>query len=140
MKTRSGFVSNSSSSSFILYGTIVDSSEFMDMVFADANHFELMTMCGITDIDEFKEEFEIAIDNYDTAGPLSKLQPLFNNLIADDYFADDRIRIGLVEDPEYLKEAQVKNGLWSKEQFDDVDEVMKRFNLKASVDGGTWDY
>ena len=56
MKGRSGFVSNSSSSSFVVYGTAFDSDEFLDLIQSS----------GILDGKYSKEEIESAKEDGDT--------------------------------------------------------------------------
>ena len=68
MKIRNGFVSNSSSSSFCLYGySIYDIREFLEKIknYIDNDKYKEI-VCGIDDIDDIDDEdLEFCIDNID---------------------------------------------------------------------------
>ena len=138
MKTRQGFVSNSSSSSFILYGASFEKSDLEAIVFDKNHELELMVACGITDVEAFREEWDSA-DTWDFGDIVAKIQPLFEGMIIDEGFGEnEELRVGLLEDPEYLSVSQVKNGLWKEEDIEKVETMLKRFNRQARVSGGTW--
>ena len=138
MKTRQGFVSNSSSSSFILYGASFEKSDLEEIVFDKNHELELMVACGITDVEAFREEWDSA-DIWDFGDIVAKIQPLFEGMIIDEGFGEnEELRVGLLEDPEYLSVSQVKNGLWKEEDIEKVETMLKRFNRQARVSGGTW--
>ena len=138
MKTRQGFVSNSSSSSFILYGASFEKDELEAIVFDKNHELELMVACGITDVEAFREEWDSA-DTWDFGDIVAKIQPLFEGMILDEDFGEnEELRVGLLEDPEYLSVSQVKNGLWEEEDIEKVETMLKRFNRQARVSGGTW--
>ena len=138
MKTRQGFVSNSSSSSFILYGASFEKSDLEEIVFDKNHELELMVACGITDVEAFREEWDSA-DTWDFGDIVAKIQPLFEGMIIDEGFGEnEELRVGLLEDPEYLSVSQVKNGLWKEEDIEKVETMLKRFNRQARVSGGTW--
>ena len=138
MKTRQGFVSNSSSSSFILYGASFEKSDLEEIVFDKNRELELMVACGITDLEAFREEWDNT-DTWDFGDIVAKIQPLFEGMIIDEGFGEnEELRVGLLEDPEYLSVSQVKNGLWKEEDIEKVETMLKRFNRQARVSGGTW--
>ena len=138
MKTRQGFVSNSSSSSFILYGASFEKSDLEEIVFDKNHELELMVACGITDLEAFREEWDNT-DTWDFGDIVAKIQPLFEGMIIDEGFGEnEELRVGLLEDPEYLSVSQVKNGLWKEEDIEKVETMLKRFNRQAHVSGGTW--
>lgn len=138
MKTRQGFVSNSSSSSFILYGASFEKSDLKEIVFDKNHELELMVACGITDLEAFREEWDNT-DTWDFGDIVAKIQPLFEGMIIDEGFGEnEELRVGLLEDPEYLSVSQVKNGLWKEEDIEKVETMLKRFNRQARVSGGTW--
>lgn len=138
MKTRQGFVSNSSSSSFILYGASFEKSDLEEIVFDKNHELELMVACGITDVEAFREEWD-STDTWDFGDIVAKIQPLFEGMIIDEGFGEnEELRVGLLEDPEYLSVSQVKNGLWKEEDIEKVETMLKRFNRQARVSGGTW--
>ena len=138
MKTRQGFVSNSSSSSFILYGASFEKSDLEEIVFDKNHQLELMVACGITDLEAFREEWDNT-DTWDFGDIVAKIQPLFEGMIIDEGFGEnEELRVGLLEDPEYLSVSQVKNGLWKEEDIEKVETMLKRFNRQARVSGGTW--
>ena len=138
MKTRQGFVSNSSSSSFILYGASFEKSDLEEIVFDKNHELELMVACGITDVEAFREEWDSA-DTWDFGDIVAKIQPLFEGMIIDEGFGEnEELRVGLLEDPEYLSVSQVKNGLWKEEDIEKVETMLKRFNRQARVSGGNW--
>ena len=138
MKTRQGFVSNSSSSSFILYGASFEKSDLEEIVFDKNHELELMVACGITDLEAFREEWDNT-DTWDFGDIVAKIQPLFEGMIIDEGFGEnEELRVGLLEDPEYLSVSQVKNGLWKEEDIEKVETMLKRFNRQACVSGGTW--
>ena len=138
MKTRQGFVSNSSSSSFILYGASFEKSDLEEIVFDKNHELELMVACGITDLEAFREEWDNT-DTWDFGDIVAKIQPLFEGMIIDEGFGEnEELRVGLLEDPEYLSVSQVKNGLWKEEDIEKVETMLKRFNRQARVSGGTW--
>lgn len=138
MKTRQGFVSNSSSSSFILYGASFEKSDLEEIVFDKNHELELMVACGITDLEAFREEWDNT-DTWDFGDIVAKIQPLFEGMILDEGFGEnEELRVGLLEDPEYLSVSQVKNGLWKEEDIEKVETMLKRFNRQARVSGGTW--
>ena len=138
MKTRQGFVSNSSSSSFILYGASFEKSDLEEIVFDKNHELELMVACGITDVEAFREEWDNT-DTWDFGDIVAKIQPLFEGMIIDEGFGEnEELRVGLLEDPEYLSVSQVKNGLWKEEDIEKVETMLKRFNRQARVSGGTW--
>ena len=138
MKTRQGFVSNSSSSSFILYGASFEKSDLEEIVFDENHELELMVACGITDLEAFREEWDNT-DTWDFGDIVAKIQPLFEGMIIDEGFGEnEELRVGLLEDPEYLSVSQVKNGLWKEEDIEKVETMLKRFNRQARVSGGTW--
>ena len=138
MKTRQGFVSNSSSSSFILYGASFEKSDLEEIVFDKNHELELMVACGITDLEAFREEWDNT-DTWDFGDIVAKIQPLFEGMIIDEGFGEnEELRVGLLEDPEYLSVSQVKNGLWEEEDIEKVETMLKRFNRQACVSGGTW--
>ena len=138
MKTRQGFVSNSSSSSFILYGASFEKSDLEEIVFDKNHELELMVACGITDLEAFREEWDNT-DTWDFGDIVAKIQPLFEGMIIDEGFGEnEELRVGLLEDPEYLSVSQVKNGLWKEEDIEKVETMLKRFNRQAYVSGGTW--
>ena len=138
MKTRQGFVSNSSSSSFILYGASFEKSDLEEIVFDKNHELELMVACGITDLEAFREEWDNT-DTWDFGDIVAKIQPLFEGMIIDEGFGEnEELRVGLLENPEYLSVSQVKNGLWKEEDIEKVETMLKRFNRQARVSGGTW--
>ena len=138
MKTRQGFVSNSSSSSFILYGASFEKSDLEEIVFDKNHELELMVACGITDLEAFREEWDNT-DTWDFGDIVAKIQPMFEGMILDEGFGEnEELRVGLLEDPEYLSVSQVKNGLWKEEDIEKVETMLKRFNRQARVSGGTW--
>ena len=138
MKTRQGFVSNSSSSSFILYGASFEKSDLEEIVFDKNRELELMVACGITDLEAFREEWDNT-DTWDFGDIVAKIQPLFEGMIIDEGFGENQeLRVGLLEDPEYLSVSQVKNGLWKEEDIEKVETMLKRFNRQARVSAGTW--
>ena len=138
MKTRQGFVSNSSSSSFILYGASFEKSDLEEIVFDKNHELELMVACGITDLEAFREEWDNT-DTWDFGDIVAKIRPLFEGMIIDEGFGEnEELRVGLLEDPEYLSVSQVKNGLWKEEDIEKVETMLKRFNRQARVSGGTW--
>ncbi len=138
MKTRQGFVSNSSSSSFILYGASFEKSDLEEIVFDKNHELELMVACGITDLEAFREEWDNT-DTWDFGDIVAKIQPLFEGMIIDEGFGEnEELRVGLLEDPDYLSVSQVKNGLWKEEDIEKVETMLKRFNRQARVSGGTW--
>ena len=138
MKTRQGFVSNSSSSSFILYGASFEKSDLEEIVFDKNHELELMVACGITDLEAFREEWDNT-DTWDFGDIVAKIQPLFEGVIIDEGFGEnEELRVGLLEDPEYLSVSQVKNGLWKEEDIEKVETMLKRFNRQARVSGGNW--
>ena len=127
MKTRQGFVSNSSSSSFILYGASFEKSDLEEIVFDKNHELELMVACGITDLEAFREEWDNT-DTWDFGDIVAKIQPLFEGMIIDEGFGEnEELRVGLLEDPEYLSVSQVKNGLWKEEDIEKVETMLKRF-------------
>ena len=73
MKTRQGFVSNSSSSSFILYGASFEKDELEAIVFDKNHELELMVACGITDLEAFREEWDNT-DTWDFGDIVAKIQ------------------------------------------------------------------
>ncbi len=138
MKTRQGFVSNSSSSSFILYGASFEKCDLEEIVFDKNHELELMVACGITDLEAFREEWDNT-DTWDFGDIVAKIQPMFEGMILDEGFGEnEELRVGLLEDPEYLSVSQVKNGLWKEEDIEKVETMLKRFNRQARVSGGTW--
>ena len=138
MKTRQGFVSNSSSSSFILYGASFEKSDLEEIIFDKNHELELMVACGITDLEAFREEWDNT-DTWDFGDIFAKIQPMFEGMILDEGFGEnEELRVGLLEDPEYLSVSQVKNGLWKEEDIEKVETMLKRFNRQARVSGGTW--
>ena len=138
MKTRQGFVSNSSSSSFILYGASFEKSDLEEIVFDKNHELELMVACGITDLEAFREEWDNT-DTWDFGDIVAKIQPMFEGMILDEGFGEnEELRVGLLEDPDYLSVSQVKNGLWKEEDIEKVETMLKRFNRQARVSGGTW--
>lgn len=138
MKTRQGFVSNSSSSSFILYGASFEKRDLEEIVFDKNHELELMVACGITDLEAFREEWDNT-DTWDFGDIVAKIQPMFEGMILDEGFGEnEELRVGLLEDPEYLSVSQVKNGLWKEEDIEKVETMLKRFNRQARVSGGTW--
>lgn len=133
MKTRQGFVSNSSSSSFILYGASFEKDELEAIVFDKNHELELMVACGITDLEAFREEWDNT-DTWDFGDIVAKIQPLFEGMILDEGFGEnEELRVGLLEDPEYLSVSQVKNGLWKEEDIEKVETMLKRFNHQARL-------
>lgn len=138
MKTRQGFVSNSSSSSFILYGASFNKEDLEEIVFSKNHEMELMVACGVTDVEAFREEWN-STEPWDFEEIVAKIQPMFENMIIDDRFGEnEELRVGLVDDPEYLSKEQVINGLWPKDQIEKVDSVLSRFGVLSSVNGGVW--
>lgn len=65
MKIRSGFVSNSSSSSFLIYGISIETQEMIDIIKTNLSHFEKHFNEKIQNVEEFVENYEQNCDDYD---------------------------------------------------------------------------
>lgn len=138
MKTRSGFVSNSSSSSFILFGNTFSPLELVNVVEAN-DPLLLSTIVG--DIDEFKQVVDDELEEGRIESFNEAMHQVFGEYLIDteDYVGENgEVRLGLCADPDYLKEDQVLNGLWTPEQVQGLRDLAARFNMKIRVSGGTW--
>ena len=123
MKTRSGFVSNSSSSSFILFGNTFSPLELVNVV--EANDPLLLSTLEEGRIESFNEAMHQVFGEY--------------LIDTEDYVGENgEVRLGLCADPDYLKEDQVLNGLWTPEEVQGLRDLAARFNMKIRVSGGTW--
>jgi hypothetical protein len=125
-KFRSGFVSNSSSSSFIVYGTTLSHEEICQLVTKHVPESEAIKEYGSWE--KFIEELD-----GDTAWTLDHVTfPL------EAYYVEDEgTYYGLYADPESLSSKQVKDGLWSKAEFAEVDDLLKEVGKEANVHTGT---
>lgn len=139
MKTRSGFVSNSSSSSFILYGNTFEPQELVDVMKA-GDEFRLATIVG--DIDEYRQRVEDDCEEGSTERLNEVASEIFGKFYVDgdsDYLGENGyVRIGLITDPEYLNRDQVLNGLFSKDDVKELEDMAAQYGIKLRVTGGTW--
>ena len=138
MKTRSGFVSNSSSSSFILFGNTFSPLELVNVVEAN-DPLLLSTIVG--DIDEFKQVVDDELEEGRIESFNEAMHQVFGEYLIDteDYVGENgEVRLGLCADPDYLKEDQVLNGLWTPEEVQGLRDLAARLNMKIRVSGGTW--
>ncbi len=132
MKVRSGFVSNSSSSSFILYGREMETEEVIDLLVKNAED-KFIEAANATDVDGARAFFE----NQWGDELSSVFADVYPGIEIDDYPSEDgSYCVGLTADPEYLSKDQVLNGVFSKEQVQKVDEFFDEINMKTGVDGG----
>lgn len=133
MKQRTGFVSNSSSSSFILYGRDMHTPELVQVLLEkDADGFKQLTGCEDQQAgeDKFDEDWDGEI-----AGVFHKLFP---EVAIDDYPGEDgNYMVGLQTNPEYLSLNQIVSGIWTQEQIDIIDKFFEGTSFEPSVDGGT---
>lgn len=122
MKTRSGFVSNSSSSSFILYGAMINMSRVAQKVMELASPEELTALTEETDIDEITVDLvedclrdccwsNTGIKALDDAG-------LEVRHYDDDYLGFD---IGV------SRSSLINGHGFTEEELDQIDEVLRQF-------------
>lgn len=121
MKLRSGFVSNSSSSSFIC-SVCGETQSGMDLCLSDADMFRCENGHDICNEHKLRENEELArtrlgddfdVDEYETPYELCPICT-FKNFTTDDMFAY-AVKIGLVDVP--LLEQQIKEGFTSYKEF-----------------------
>jgi hypothetical protein len=140
MKSRTGFVSNSSSSSFILYGANFHGDE--DVVDAIGKLLtEEQTQEALSksrDWGNDKQPYEsiklwLEDDCYEVTESVNKYLPDGINIECD----EGEWSIGSDQDPEYISMEQARNGFWTKEQMETVDKLLESIGKTASVFGGT---
>lgn len=126
MKTRVGFVSNSSSSSFVLYGCTMQLNEAVEKI-----------------VDTFPE---ILIGRSLPDGTYETPNEIVNYLkelgIEIDYYTSEEgeVRIGVMANPECLSVEQLRNGVFTEEQMEKVDKLFKELGIDPYSEGGEWYY
>ncbi len=148
MKTRQGFVSNSSSSSFILYGRTLETEELVEVMFT-MNEEAVLSRFDV-DITEHNNKRQEALDEaianahhaYDLGEDFENMMPdEYKAIIHVDWYCSEEgcYRIGLLADPESLSRDQVINGIFKKEHMVSVEAFFKENKIGTpGVAGGTW--
>lgn len=151
MKTRTGFVSNSSSSSFIAYGAITDRDGAYDIIdqLAPGKIFETFAQKindyytkekkeGFVPFTEDSEEFRIQLKETMHDGWPVDYNDLFNQvdlpMPMEDLYEDDEVVFGYMVDTEdQWGTEKVFGETFSQDKVDKVDGILSAMNIKPNL-------
>jgi hypothetical protein len=122
-----------------LYGSRLDESELEDCI------------KGILSEDELQEILSKSVNWSDDKKPYKSLEAWLED---DRYDLSEDINtalkgkvrfycdegdwsVGHDQDPEYISLDQARNGLWTKEEMKEVEDLLEKMGLEATVFGGT---